>query len=122
MIEAAEALDYRPNAFARGLKLAKTMTIGLVINLGYSENAHLIAAIERSAADHGYLTLLADATEFVGHGESYRRLLLERRVDGLLVATGLGDDAFFRRLGNHGVPVVFVNRRIGGDESEYQLG
>ena len=78
ILEAAARLDYRPNALARGLKLAKTMTIGLVIPLGYSENAELIASIERAAADRGYLTLLADASEFVGHGESYRRLLLER--------------------------------------------
>ena len=112
ILDAARVLDYRPNAFARGLKLAKTMTIGVVINLGYSENTPLIAAIERLAADHGYMTLLADASEFMSHGESYRRLLLERRVDGLLIATGLGEDAFLRRLGSHGVPVVFVNRRL----------
>src|SRR4051794_29779287 len=79
ILDAAARLDYRPNALARGLKLARTMTIGLVIPLGYSENAELIASIERAAADRGYMTLLADAAEFIGHGESYQRLLLERR-------------------------------------------
>jgi LacI family transcriptional regulator len=112
ILDAAARLDYRPNALARGLKLARTMTIGLVIPLGYSENAELIAAIERAAADRGYLTLLADAAEFVGHGESYRRLLLERRVDGLLMASGLGEDAFLRGLRDHGVPLLVVNRRL----------
>ena len=112
IIEAAARLDYRPNALARGLKLAKTMTLGLVIHLGYSENAELIAAVERAAADRGYLTLLADASEFVSHGESYRRLLLERRVDGLLMASGLGEDAFLRELHDHGLPIMMVNRRL----------
>lgn len=121
ILDAAEAFDYRPNAFARGLKLAKTMTIGLVINLGYSENTQLIAAIERLAADHGYMTLLADAAEFMSHGESYRRLLQERRVDGLLIATGLGEDEFLKRLGNHGVPVVFVNRRLNAQGPSISL-
>jgi LacI family transcriptional regulator len=114
ILEAAARLDYRPNAFARGLKLAKTMTIGLVINLGYSENAELIAAVQQAAASHGYLTLLADAIEFVSRGESYRRLLLEHRVDGLLIATGLGEDAFLRELRDHGLPVIVVNRRVRG--------
>lgn len=114
IVRVAAALDYRPNGFARGLKLAKTMTIGLVINLGYSENAELIAAVERGAAAHGYLTLLADASEFVGRGENFRRLLLERRVDGLLVATGLADDEFIRELWQHELPVVAVNRRLRG--------
>jgi LacI family transcriptional regulator len=121
ILDAAKALDYRPNAFARGLKLAKTMTIGLVINLSYSENAQLIGAIERRAADHGYMTLLADANEFMSHGESYRRLLLERRVDGLLIATGLGEDGFLKRLGNHGVPVVSVNRRLDAEGPSISL-
>ena len=114
ILEAAKRLDYRPNSLARGLKLAKSMTLGLVINLGYSENAELIAAVERSAADRGYLTLLADASEFVGHGESYQRLLLEGRVDGLLIATGLGEDHFLAGLREYGVPVLAVNRRLGG--------
>jgi LacI family transcriptional regulator len=112
ILDAAARLDYRPNALARGLKLAKTMTIGLVIHLGYSENAELIAGVERAAADRGYLTLLADASEFVSHGESYRRLLLERRVDGLLMASGLGEDAFLRELSDHGLPIMVVNRRL----------
>lgn len=112
ILQAAASLDYRPNGFARGLKLAKTMTIGLVINLGYSENAELIAAVERGAAERGYLTLLADANEFVSRGESFRRLLLERRVDGLLVATGLAGDDFVQELRGHEVPVVAVNRRL----------
>ena len=98
------------------------MTIGLVIHLGYSENAELIAAIERAAADHGYLTLLADASRVRGHGESYRRLLLERRVDGLLMASGLGEDAFLRELRDHGVPLVVVNRRLRRRRAERQHG
>lgn len=112
IVAAAKRLDYRPNGFARGLKIAKTMTLGLVINLGYSENAELIAAVEHAAIERGYLTLLADAAEFIGEGETYRRLLLERRVDGLLVATSLGDDAFLHELSQYGIPVLAVNRRL----------
>lgn len=114
ILQAAAELNYRPNGFARGLKLARTMTIGVVVNLGYSENAELIAAVERGAAERGYLTLLADASEFVGRGESFRRLLLERRVDGLLVATGLAGDDFVQELWQHELPVVAVNRRLRG--------
>ena len=97
IVNTARRLEYRPNGFARGLKLARTMTIGLVINLGYSENANLIAAVERAAAHLGYMTLLADASEFISRGGNYGRLLMERRVDGLLMASGLGEDAFRSR-------------------------
>jgi LacI family transcriptional regulator len=114
IVDTARRLEYRPNGFARGLKLARTMTIGLVINLGYSENANLIAAVERAAARLGYMTLLADASEFTSRGGNYGRLLMERRVDGLLMASGLGEDAFIRELRDYRLPIVVVNRRVRG--------
>lgn len=114
ILAAARKLKYRPNAFARGLKLQKTMTLGLVINLAYSENAELVAAVERRAAAAGYVTLLADANEFQERGEAYGRLLYERRVDGLLIATALGSDRFVRELRGHGLPFLLVNRRVSG--------
>jgi LacI family transcriptional regulator len=35
ILAAALELNYRPNALARGLRLARTMTIGIIINLAY---------------------------------------------------------------------------------------
>jgi len=112
IIAAARELNYRPNAFARGLKLARTMTLGMVVNLAYSENLEMIASVERRAAMAGYVTVLADASEFVERGEAYRRLLLEGRVDGLLIATGLGSNAFVRELCQQALPVVLLNRHL----------
>jgi LacI family transcriptional regulator len=112
ILEAAKTLNYRPNAFARGLKLARTMTLGMIINLAYSENLELIASVERRAAISGYVTVLADANEFVERGEAYRRLLLEGRVDGLLIATGMGSNAFVRELYEQRLPLVLLNRRL----------
>ena len=112
ILAAARTLNYRPNAFARGLKLARTMTLGMIINLAYLENLELIASVERRAALAGYVTVLTDANEFVERGEAYRRLLLERRVDGVLIATGLGSNTFVRELQMQGLPLVLLNRRI----------
>jgi LacI family transcriptional regulator len=116
IVNAARELDYRPNAFARGLKLARTMTFGMVIpNLAYPVNAEIIRGAERRAAAAGYVILLADAEEFEQAGEAFQRLLLERRVDGLLIASGGGasSDGVLRRLLREGLPFVLVNRRVG---------
>jgi LacI family transcriptional regulator len=112
ILTAARELDYRPNAFARGLKLARTMTFGMVIpNLAYPVNAEIIRGAERRAAAAGYVILLADAEEFEQAGEAFQRLLLERRVDGLLIASGGGADVL-DRLQQQGLPFVLVNRRV----------
>jgi LacI family transcriptional regulator len=115
IVLAARELNYRPNAFARGLKLAQTMTLGLVMpNLAYPVNAAIIRAAERRAAEAGYVILLADAEEFLEAGEAFQRLLLERRVDGLLIASASTKDAALRDLAREALPFVLVNRRVRG--------
>jgi LacI family transcriptional regulator len=111
--EAARALNYRPNAFARGLKLRRTMTVGVVIpHLAYPVNAEIIKGAERRAALAGYVTLLADADEFLQSGEAYRRLLLEQRVDGLLIASASTGETLLSELAESGLPFVLANRRV----------
>jgi LacI family transcriptional regulator len=115
IVVAAKDLNYRPNAFARGLKLARTMTLGLVIpNLAYPVNAAIIRGAERRAAEAGYVMLLADAEEFLQAGEAFRRLLLERRVDGLLIASASTNEDLLRDLSREALPFVLVNRRVSG--------
>jgi len=115
IVRAARELNYRPNAFARGLKLARTMTIGMVIpNLAHPVNAEIIRGAERAAAEAGYVILLADADEFLQSGEAYQRLLLEQRVDGLLIASASIEEPFLAELASQGLPFVLVNRRVRG--------
>jgi LacI family transcriptional regulator len=113
ILAAARELSYRPNAFARGLKLARTMTVGLVIpNLAYPVNAEIIRGAERRAAAAGYVVLLADSEEFLQAGEAFERLLRERRVDGLLIASASTHEAVVRELARESLPFVLVNRRV----------
>ena len=115
ILAAARELRYRPNAFARGLKLARTMTLGIIANVAYyHEMAEILMAVERAAADAGYVMLIADTADFVGRGEAYHRLLLERRVDGLLIASILVTDGFVKELKEEGLPFVLLNRRLPG--------
>jgi LacI family transcriptional regulator len=115
ILAAALALDYTPDAFARGLKTARTMTLGLVLpNLAYAVNAEIIRGAERQAASKGYVLLIADADEFVQAGDAYRRLLFERRVDGLLIASATTGSRVIKDLSSQPLPFVLVNRRQPG--------
>ena len=115
ILDAARELNYRPNAMARGLRLARTMSLGIIINLAYYyENAEILAAVESAAASAGYVTLIADTADFVSRGEAYRRLLFERRVDGLLIASVFVPDEFIHELREESLPFVLINRRVAG--------
>jgi LacI family transcriptional regulator len=117
ILDAARQLNYRPNAMARGLRLSRTMSLGIIINLAYYyENAEILMAVERAAATAGYVTLIADTADFASRGEAYRRLLFERRVDGLLIASVFVADEFIRELKDESLPFVVLNRRVDGVE------
>jgi LacI family transcriptional regulator len=112
---AALELNYRPNAFARGLKLQRTMTLGMVMtNLAYPDNAAIIRGAERRTAAAGYVMVLADEEEFLQAGEAFRRLLLEQRVDGLLIASASTTEDVLSSLARESLPFVLLNRRVRG--------
>jgi LacI family transcriptional regulator len=112
ILRVAQEFAYTPNALARGLRSATTMTIGLVLpNLAYSVNAEIIRGAERRAAAEGYVLLVADASEFSVAGTAYHRLVMERRVDGVLIASARSSDREIAAAAGSAPPVLHVNRR-----------
>jgi LacI family transcriptional regulator len=115
IIDAVRQLDYRPNVVARGLRMARTWTIGVLVpSVTNPMYADVIAGAEQRAQELGYGVVFRTHVE--GEGEEiFTRLLQQGRVDGLIVASGLLRDAFMRRVatGQDG-PVVLVNRRVNG--------
>jgi LacI family transcriptional regulator len=119
ILDAARALDYRPNALARSLRTRRTGTLGLVIpsldNVGFADVTH---GIQQAAAEAGRLVLVVEAEAIPASGapggELYERLVGEGWVDGLIVAFATLDDRLVARLAERGAPLVLVNRRTSG--------
>jgi LacI family transcriptional regulator len=112
VLRTAKNLGYSPNALARGLRRARTMTIGVILpNLAYAVNAEIIRGAERRALAEGYVVLIADAAEFGPTGAAYQKLVLERRVDGLIVASAIRGESGADYARDLSLPVVHVNRR-----------
>ena len=85
----------------------------MIPNLAYPVNSEIIRGAERAASDAGYVLLIADAEEFLQAGLAYRRLLLERRVDGLMLASASTSEPFLRDIIRTDLPLILVNRRAG---------
>lgn len=120
-VEAAvRELSYRPNVQARGLRLAKTWTIGFVLpDLMNPFYAPIVEGAERSASESGYMIVIVrelDRAELAETELSFERLVHQQRVDGLLVASGRVDDEVLRSLATEDRPLVIVNRRVPGVE------
>ncbi len=111
--EAVQFLHYRPHDSARGLKLQRTNTIGLVIaDITNPFYAELAAGVLSSARKWGYHVILAAMDEEPAQEEEYLNVLMEKRVDGILaVATGQ-NTRLWREAIDLGIKVVLVGRKI----------
>jgi DNA-binding LacI/PurR family transcriptional regulator len=86
--EAIRELNYVPSPIARGLNSNRTHSIGLVsTNISDHFFAEVAAGAEIEARRHGYYLVIASVEEHAEADErAYLRLMLERRVEGLVVA------------------------------------
>lgn len=114
VLDAAEALRYRPNFHARGLARARAGAIGLLIQSGNPLIVPIIGGAEEVAAERGLL--LWTASHEGELTERYMRLLRGGAVDAALVA-GLRADVDAEELfQDPRVPTLLVNRRSVGAE------
>jgi DNA-binding LacI/PurR family transcriptional regulator len=112
IFKTAQRLKYRPNAMARGLKMASTGALGLLVP---SLRNPVYSAIIRGAFDRaweeGLVVLLAEDTGGSSAQQAYELLVGEGRIDGLLIASARPGNPILERFAEKLVPCVFVNRR-----------
>ena len=112
VLDAIKKLDFRPNELARGLLLKRTKTIGLVIpDITNPYYPDVSRGVEDVASEHGYAVIFCNTDRDATKSEHYVNALLQKQVDGLIIAGG-GTD--FRRaserFAEHGTRAVFVGK------------
>ncbi|MFG1464714.1 LacI family DNA-binding transcriptional regulator [Xanthobacter sp. DSM 24535] len=114
ILKVAEEMQYLANPLARGLRTARTYTLGILVpQLDNPVFASAIRGAELAAADLGY-SLLISHREPGAAASTIAKLSQMNRVDGLLVAS-LDDDAVLRTdLKAAQVPYVLLNRTLPG--------
>jgi LacI family transcriptional regulator len=117
-----DEMRYVPSAVARSLKNDKTNTIGVLVpNSSNPYFAELIRWIEDTAFELGYHIILCNAHGGAQKQTAYLRLLMEKRIDGLvLVASGADDDQDLL-LRHESVPIIQLERALPGLDADLVL-
>jgi LacI family transcriptional regulator len=114
-----DELRYIPSAVARSLKNDKTNTIGVLVpNSSNPYFAELIRWIEDAAFQLGYNMILCNAHGGADKQAAYLRLLMEKRIDGLLLVASGADDEQALMLRQEAVPIVQLERALPGLEAD----
>jgi LacI family transcriptional regulator len=110
VLQAAEELNYHPNAFARHLKKAKTRTIGVFITrFGGAFYEEILEGIHDVILNTEYELIVSPETR------SPRRLLHYRQVDGAIVFDSKIPDTSILKLASRRFPIVVLDRLLQND-------
>ncbi|ELT45911.1 LacI family DNA-binding transcriptional regulator [Arthrobacter nitrophenolicus] len=112
VLKAIEETSYRQDALARAMRRNRTDSIGLIVSDGGEPAfAEMIRGVEETAAKQGVTLLLANSAEDPRREARAVQALLERRVDGIILAraAGSGPEALADFAGQ-GTPLVLMDR------------
>ena len=117
-VQAAIAeLEYRPSGVARSLRSQQTGTLGLIVtNITNPFYPEIVRGAEDAAQRMGASIILCNAAEDPEREIAYLELLLERRVDGVIVAAGGLTQRHEDFLSAFPSPLVLVNAALPGGQ------
>ncbi|MEX1172383.1 MAG: LacI family DNA-binding transcriptional regulator, partial [Chloroflexota bacterium] len=124
VLEAARALDYVPNALARGLHKSHVPVVGVIVHdITDPYFAEVVRGVEDAAAVGGFLVVTCSSDRIAEREHSYVRLLRSMRASTLIFAgSGLADPALNAAVRGHlaamrayGAAIVHLSPHADGE-------
>ncbi len=107
VLQAAEDLNYHPNAFARHLKKQKTRTLGVFITrFGGSFYEEILEGIHDAVLQTEYELIVCPESR------TKRKILTQRQVDGAIVFDSKIQSEVIIKLASKGYPIVVLDRQL----------
>lgn len=120
VFEAAKALNYRPNAFARSLTTNQSKLIGLVFpDADYPIHMKTLQLISSELQKLGYSAVLIP-WQVDGDSHSIPNIF-QYRVDGVIAASATFNTALYEECEEFNIPIVQYARVVEGTKSSYVI-
>jgi LacI family transcriptional regulator len=116
--QAAKKLGYRPNLFARSLRSQRSHTVGvMVFDMTDPFCTLVLRGIENTLYQSSYLPILTDVHNQRSRFERYLEMLLDRRVEALIVVANwlFVDIDVLADLEKSRVPTAMIGRELRTD-------
>jgi LacI family transcriptional regulator len=117
--KAIQELHYIPDHAARALKIRDTKTIGLIIPVLSRFFTPMMKAINEIAHQNKYGFLLCSSEEDAEREKEVLEVLIAKRISGiLLVPCSLKNRGLLLQIQQSGIPIVQLNRKIEGIDTD----
>lgn len=109
--EVARELNYKPNQIAQSLRTGSTKTIGLIVaDISNPYFGNMARVIEDEALKHGYTVIFGSADEDLNKSASLVDTLINRQVDGFIIAPAEGTESQIKAIQEKKTPLVLIDR------------
>lgn len=112
IMNAVEKLNYHPNQLARGLKMKKTCTIGVIVpDISNEFFPEILKGIDEVAHKNGYNIFLCNTNNDSSLEKESINMLVSKDIDGVIFIGSANSQIL--QYSNITVPIVLVDRKIG---------
>ncbi|KZX69603.1 LacI family transcriptional regulator [Vibrio sp. HI00D65] len=119
VFEAAKALNYRPNAFARSLTTNESKLIGLVFpDADYPIHMKTLQLISTELQKQGYSAVLIPWQVDANDNHSIPNIF-QYRVDGVIAASATFNKSLYEECKEFDIPIVQYARVVEGTKSSH---
>jgi LacI family transcriptional regulator len=116
VMAAIQKMGFQPNVLAQGLIRGRTNTVGVVTpDLSSAFYGTALGGIEQAFIGSGYQPLYGSAHWQAGAEREAISMLLNRKVDGLIIMGGFSEAAYLLEISKR-LPVIVLGRHIAGME------
>ncbi len=114
-----EEMNYRPSQLARSIALARSNIIGVIIpdvsNLFYPQ---MLRGIDDTISGQGYSMMLFNSDSDPEREKKQLLAMIDNRVDGVILCSGVSNEAFLKDYRAYGTPLVMIGRTFDSDYAD----
>jgi LacI family transcriptional regulator len=111
--EKIKEMNYKPNMMARGLRLGRSNTIGLIVSdISNPFYAKIARYIENFLEPKGYNIMICSTDEDIEKEIRLTRMLKDRQIDGLIISSSHKNSKEFKELIEEKYPFVLIDRMM----------
>jgi LacI family transcriptional regulator len=120
VLKRVKELNYTPNLAARALVTGHTYLVGLVVpDLLHTFFAQIAKSLSAALLKEGYCLIISTSDEDPDLEEHIVNRLLARKIDALVIASTSQTPAMFERILKQGPPLILIDRRFPGLNTNY---
>ena len=120
ILRIAKEQEFQPDDLARSLQSSKTKTIGVVVtDITNPFFAEIARSVEKYLESMDYSMILCNSDEKLEAEAKSVKLLLSKKVEGLIICPAGYEDENISRLSKNDFPFVLIDRYVKGVDSGY---